>query len=175
MTGVNVLVIVGSRAKSVDDALALLAAESASNGTTVNVFDTLGELPPYSETLEADRTPDSVVALRAAATEADAALVVTNYHGRVPTMVHNAIDWLTLRWNQSALHDKPLAVIGRADGCYSGVWSHHQTHDGRRMAQPRVVEPITVATLHEAVDKLAGEANESSEPSWAAPAFDRMR
>ena len=155
MTGVNVLVIVGSRAKSVDDALALLAAESASNGTTVNVFDTLGELPPYSETLEADRTPDSVVALRAAATEADSALVVTNYHGRVPTMVHNAIDWLTLRWNQSALHDKPLAVIGRADG--------------------RVVEPITVATLHEAVDKLAGEANESSEPSWAAPAFDRMR
>ena len=95
-----------------------LPSESASNGTTVNVFDTLGELPPYSETLEADRTPDSVVALRAAATEADAALVVTNYHGRVPTMVHNAIDWLTLRWNQSALHDKPLAVIGRADGYF---------------------------------------------------------
>ena len=58
-----------------------------------------------------------------AAAEADAVLVITSYRGRVPSMAHNAIDWLTRRWRHGALHDKPLAVIGRSAGCYSGVWS----------------------------------------------------
>jgi hypothetical protein len=32
--------------------------------------------------------------------------------GPVLGTVHNAIDWLAMRWNHGALHGKPLAVIG---------------------------------------------------------------
>jgi NAD(P)H-dependent FMN reductase len=52
--------------------------------------------------------PESAVALRTAANGEDAALVVTNYHGRVAAIVYSAIDWLTGRWDQSALHDNRL-------------------------------------------------------------------
>jgi NAD(P)H-dependent FMN reductase len=156
MTDINVLIIVGLRAASVDRELAKVAADGPADGIALNRFDSLTELPRYRETFEDLETPSSVGDLRRAAAEADAVLIVTTYHGRVPTVVHNAIDWLTRRWDQAALHDKPLAVIGRASGCYSGVWSH-QTEDADRIAGPRVIESITVSDLAEAVKKLAGE------------------
>jgi NAD(P)H-dependent FMN reductase len=156
MTDINVLIVVGLRAASVDRELTKVAIDSSADGIALNFFDSLTELPCYSETFEHRGTPSSVAALRTAAAEADAVLIVTTYHGRVPAAVHNAIDWLTRRWDQAALHDKPLAVIGRASGCYSGVWSH-QTEDADRIAGPRVIESITVSDLAEAVKKLAGE------------------
>ena len=65
-------------------------------------------------------------------------------------------------------------MIGRAAGCYSGVWSHDQT-DARRSTRPGVIEPITVATLHEAVIKLAGEVHTDGEPSCAMPTSEHSR
>ena len=164
MPGINVLTIVGLRASSVARALANVAADSSADGITLNTFDCLSDLPRYSEALENGGTPSSVGALRTAAAEADAVLVVTTYQGRIPAMVHNAIDWLTRRWDQGALHDKPLAVIGRAAGCYTGVWSH-QAEDADGIAGHRVIEPITVATLGEAIKMLAGEVHASHLPA----------
>ena len=158
MTDINVLIIVGLRAGAVNRELAQVAADSSADGIALKMFDNLTDLPRYSESLEKRGTPSSVGALRTAAAEADAVLVVTNYRGRVPTTVHNAIDWLTQRCEQAALHDKPLAVIGRASGCYSGVWSH-QTEDADRIAGPRVIDSITVSNLREAIKKLASEVH----------------
>jgi NAD(P)H-dependent FMN reductase len=160
-TEINVLIIVGLRAASVDRELAKVSTDSPADGIALNMFDSLTELPRYRETFENLETPSSVGELRRAAAEADAVLIVTTYHGRVPALVNNAIDWLTRRWDQAALHDKPLAVIGRASGCYSGVWSH-QPDDGDRMARPRVIEPITVSNLREAIKKLAYEVHADS-------------
>jgi NADPH-dependent FMN reductase len=140
----------------------------------VTVFDRLADLPSYSEIWETRDMPESAVALRTAANGADAALAVTNYYGRVPAMVDNAIDCLTRRWNQCALHDKPLAVIGRAGWCYSGVWSHDQT-DAHRITRPGVIESTTVATLHEAVIKLVGEVHADGEPLCAMPTSEHSR
>jgi NAD(P)H-dependent FMN reductase len=123
------------------------------------VFDSLAYVPDYSETLETHRLPLPVAALRDAAIEAHAAMVLTHYYGHIPATLHNAIDWLTRRWNHSALHDKPLAVIGPTKDGYSGVWSRHQTEESQRIPGARIIEPITVTTLHEAVTKLAEQAN----------------
>ena len=158
MTTINVLIIVGLRAASVNRELAEVAADSSADGIAVNMFDSLTDLPCYSESFEYRVPRSSVATLRTAATEADAVLIVTAYHGRVPAAVHNAIDWLTRRWDQAGLHDKPLAVIGRASGCYSGVWSH-QTEDADRIAESRVIESITVSNLREAIKKLACEVH----------------
>jgi len=158
MTTINVLIIVGLRAASVNRELAEVAADSSADGIAVNMFDSLTDLPCYSESFEYRVPPSSVATLRTAATEADAVLIVTTYQGRVPAAVHNAIDWLTRRWDQAGLHDKPLAVIGRASGCYSGVWSH-QTEDADRIAESRVIESITVSNLREAIKKLACEVH----------------
>ena len=151
-----VLVLVGLPAGPVNRALSRHAIDSSPDGVMVNVFDDLARLPRYREALEAHGTPDAVVALRTAAAESDAVLVVTSYLGRVPSMTHRAIDWLTRRWSHGALHDKPLAVVGQSSGYYTGVLSH-QVEDTRGGLGPRVIEPLTVRTIHEAVKKLADE------------------
>jgi hypothetical protein len=77
----------------------------------------------------------------------------------LPATVHNAIEWLTMRCNDSGLREKPLAVMGYSAGCYRGVWSHHQSGQHRGISESRIIEPITVGSLGEAVAKLAGEVN----------------
>jgi hypothetical protein len=158
---VRVLVLVGLPAGPVNRELSRHAIDSSPDGVMVNVFNDLARLPRYREALETHGKPDAVVDLRLAAAEADAVLVVTSYRGRVPSMAHNAIDWLTGRWRQCALHDKPLGVVGRSAGCYSGVWSR-QIEDARGGLGPRVIEPLTVPTLREAVQKLADEVHGGS-------------
>ena len=156
---INVLVLVGLPAGPVNRALSRQALDSSPDGVMVNVFDDLTRLPRYNEALEVHGTPDAVVDLRIAAVEADAVLIVTSYRGRIPSTAHSAIDWLTRRWRHGALHDKPLAVVGRSAGYYSGVWSR-QVEDTR--LGPRVIEPLTVPTLREAVKKLADEVHGGS-------------
>ena len=158
---INVLVLVGLPVGPVNRALSRHAIDSSPDGVMVNVFNDLARLPRYSEALETRGKPAAVVDLRLAAAEADAVLVVTCYRGRVPSMAHNAIDWLTRRWRRGALHDKPLAVIGLSAGSYSGVWSR-QVEDTRGGLGPRVIEPLIVPTLREAVRKLADEVHGGS-------------
>ena len=129
MPDVKVLALVGSlRAASVNRQLAELAAETAPEGVTVTVFDGLGDLPFYNEDIDNDDAPASVVALRAAAAEADAALVVTpEYNGSIPGVLKNAIDWLSRPFGNGALKGKPAAVVGGSFGQYGGVWAHDET------------------------------------------------
>ena len=157
---ITVLVLVGLPAGPVNRAMSRHAIDSSPDGVLVNVFSDVSGLPRYREDLET-RRPDTVVDLRLAAAEADAVLVITSYRGRVPSMAHNAIDWLTRRWRRAALHDKPLAVIGRSAGCFSGVWSR-QVQGTRGGLETRVIEPLQVPTLREAVSKLADEVRGGS-------------
>ena len=172
MLGINVLVIVGSCESSFSGTLAELAGENSPDGIRVSVFDCLDELPPFSETASTVELPGSVDALRKAAAAADAVLLVTHYYAPVPAIVHNAIDWLTMRWNGSELHDKPLAVMGYSADCYRGVWSHRQTGQQCEISESRIIEPITVGSLPDAIATLAGEVSTVDEPARAS-AFRR--
>lgn len=147
MADIKVLALVGSlRAASVNRQLAELAAEAAPEGVTVTVYDGLGELPFYNEDIDTDDAPATVVALRGAAAQADAALVVTpEYNGSIPGVLKNAIDWLSRPYGNSALKDKPLAVIGAALGQYGGVWAHDETRKSFGVAGPRVVESVKLS------------------------------
>ena len=148
MSDIKVLALVGSlRAASINRQIAELAAEVAPDDVTVTIFDQLGELPFYNEDIdnEAD-VPASVTALRAAAADADAALVVTpEYNGSIPAAIKNAIDWLSRPFGDGALKDKPLAVIGGSYGQYGGVWAHDETRKSFGIAGPRVVESIKLS------------------------------
>ena len=129
MADVKVLALVGSlRAASINRQLAELAAETAPDGVTVTVFDGLGDLPFYNEDIDNEDVPASVVALREAAADADAALVVTpEYNGSIPGVLKNAIDWLSRPFGNGALKGKPAAVVGGSFGRYGGVWAHDET------------------------------------------------
>ena len=161
-TNIKVLALVGSlRAASINRQIAELAAEAAPDGVTVTIFEGLGELPFYNGEIdpavgaEGDE-PAPVAALRAAAAEADAALVVTpEYNGSVPAVVKNAIDWLSRPFGSGALKGKPLAVVGGAMGQYGGVWAHDETRKSFGIAGARVVESIKLSVPFQS---LAGKA-----------------
>lgn len=147
MAHIKVLALVGSlRAASINRQLAELAAESAPDGISVTIYEGLGELPFYNEDIDTEDAPASVAALRAAAADADAALVITpEYNGSIPGVLKNAIDWLSRPWGNGALKDKPLAVIGAAQGQFGGVWAHDETRKSFGIAGPRVVESIKLS------------------------------
>ncbi len=178
MPPTTILTLVGSlRAASVNRQLADLAVESAPEGVAVQIYDGLADLPFYNEDLDGDTAPAAAVALRAAAARADAALIVTpEYNGTIPAVIKNAIDWLSRPWGASDLMDKPVAVIGSAQGRHGGAWAHDETRKSLGIAGPRVVDAISLslsipslngrhprenaevaAAVRDAVDRLAAE------------------
>jgi NAD(P)H-dependent FMN reductase len=154
MSDVKVLVLLGSlRAASINRQLAELAIESAPDGVSLELFDRLGELPFYNEDIDTDDVTESVVALRAAAAEADAALVVTpEYNGSIPGVLKNGIDWLSRPFGNGALKGKPLAVVGGSFGQYGGVWAHDETRKSFGIAGPRVVESLKLSVPFKSLD-----------------------
>ena len=181
MADIKVLALVGSlRAASINRQIAELATEVAPDGVAVTIFEGLGDLPFYNEDIDNDAdVPAAVTALRSAAADADAALVVTpEYNGSIPAVIKNAIDWLSRPFGDSALKGKPLAVIGGAFGQYGGVWAHDETRKSFGIAGPTVVESIKLsvpfrtlngqhprehaevaANVRDAVGKLAAEVS----------------
>jgi NAD(P)H-dependent FMN reductase len=152
MADIKVLVLVGSlRAASVNRQIAELATEAAPDGVDVTVFEGIGDLPFYNEEIDDVMTADApalapVNSLRAAAAEADAALVVTpEYNGSYPAVIKNAIDWLSRPFGDGALKGKPLAVIGGSFGQYGGVWAHDDTRKSFGIAGARVVDEIILS------------------------------
>ena len=154
MSDTKVLVLLGSlRAASINRQLAELAVETAPDGVSLQLFDRLGELPFYNEDIDNDGVAEAVAALRAVAADADAALVVTpEYTGSIPGVLKNAIDWLSRPFGNSALKDKPLAVVGSAGGQYGGVWAHDETRKSFGIAGPRVVEELKLSVPLKALD-----------------------
>jgi NAD(P)H-dependent FMN reductase len=185
MSETKVLALVGSlRAASINRQIAELATEVAPEGIVVTVFEGLGDLPFYNEEIDDVMNAEApalapVAALRAAAAEADAALVVTpEYNGSYPAVLKNAIDWLSRPFGDGALKGKPLAVIGGSFGQYGGVWAHDDTRKSFGIAGARVVDEIKLsvpfktlsgqhprehaevsANVLDAVGKLAAEVN----------------
>src|SRR5690348_1774936 len=154
MSDTKVLVLLGSlRAGSINRQLAELAIESAPDGVRLELFDRLGELPFYNEDVDTEEVAESVQALRAAAADADAALVVTpEYNGTIPGVLKNAIDWLSRPFGNGALKGKPLAVVGASLGQYGGVWAHDETRKSFGIAGPRVIEDLSLSVRSTAFD-----------------------
>lgn len=152
MAEIKVLALVGSlRAASLNRNIAELAVEVAPGGVAVTVFEGLADVPFYNEEIDdvmnTGAPPLAAVnALRAAAAEADAALVVTpEYNGSYPAVIKNAIDWLSRPFGDGALKGKPLAVIGGSFGQYGGVWAHDDTRKSFGIAGAQVVETIKLS------------------------------
>jgi NAD(P)H-dependent FMN reductase len=185
MSETKVLALVGSlRGASINRQIAELATEVAPDGIVVTIFEGLGDLPFYNEEIDDVMNAEApalapVAALRAAAAEADAALVVTpEYNGSYPAVIKNAIDWLSRPFGDGALKGKPLAVIGGSFGQYGGVWAHDDTRKSFGIAGARVVDAVKLsvpfktlsgqhprehaelsANVLDAVGKLAAEVN----------------
>ena len=145
MTQSRVLALVGSlRAGSVNRQLAETAASVAPEGAQVTVFDGLGDLPFYNEDID---TPDNdiaaVAAIRAAAADADALLLLTpEYNGTIPAVLKNAIDWLSRPYGAGAISGKPVAVVSSSISPNAAKWAHADVRRSVGVAGGKVLDDV---------------------------------
>jgi chromate reductase len=74
--------------------------------------------------------------------DADAIFVVTpEYNASIPGALKNAIDWLSRpSLAESALRNKPVAVVGASIGAFGAVWAQAELRKVLGASGARVVE-----------------------------------
>jgi NAD(P)H-dependent FMN reductase len=60
-------------------------------------------------------------------------------------VLKNAIDWTSRPYQNGAIVDKPVAVVGTAAGQYGGVWAHDDTRKTARIAGAHVLDGVALS------------------------------
>ncbi|ALG28470.1 FMN reductase [Glutamicibacter halophytocola] len=144
----KVLTLVGSlRNGSTNQQLAEATSHNAPEGMEVSVFSGLENIPFYNEDTDVEGgVPAAAQALRDAAAEADALMLVTpEYNGTMPAVLKNAIDWLSRPFGAGAVSGMPTVVVGTAFGQYGGVWAQNEARKALNIAGAKVLEDVKLA------------------------------
>jgi NAD(P)H-dependent FMN reductase len=153
----SVLTLVGSlRNGSTNQQLAEATAANAPEGVEVSIYEGLGNIPFYNEDIDVEgQVPAAAAALREAAAQADALLLVSpEYNGTMPAVLNNAIDWLSRPYGTGAIKGKPFGVVGATPTPYGGKWAHADTARSAGIAGAHVVHDATVSQSALEVDVL---------------------
>ena len=132
------------------------AAASLPSSVTLQVFDGLAEIPPYSED---ENAPAAVQRLRAALAGADGLLFATpEYNGSVPGQLKNALDCASRPFPDNALRGLPTAVFG-------AVWAQAELRKVLRTAGADVLDdelPIGMADSAFSPDGLLADPDQAA-------------
>lgn len=137
------------RAASHNTRLLEAAALGLPSTATLEIFDGLEAIPPYSE----DAPPtDAVTALRTAIAEADAVLIATpEYNHSIPGQLKNALDWASRPYRRCSAQAKPFAVVGASTGLFGAVWAQAELRKVLGAMGARVVDrELPVGQAHQA-------------------------
>lgn len=150
MTGeVTIFAISGSLREGSYNAAALRAARDlAPRGVKFDIFDHLGEIPPFNEDTEGDPV-DAVVDLKRRIERADAVVIATpEYNYSVPGVLKNAIDWASRPYGKNSWAGKPVAVMGASIGMLGSARAQYHLRqmfvflDMHPVNQPEVIIPM---------------------------------
>lgn len=144
-TRLTVLGICGSLRRASYNRMALREAQKlVPADMTVEVFESLGQIPLYDEDLEKQGLPAPVQDLRSRIKAADALLLVTpEYNYSIPGVLKNAIDWAS-RPPEQPFRDKPMAIMSAGPGAMAGVRCQYHLRqcfvymDAKILNQPEV-------------------------------------
>jgi chromate reductase len=156
LPSLRVVAFAGSlRAASYNRGLLRAAQEVAPPEMIMTIHD-LAPIPLYNADVEARGDPPSVAALKAAVREANALLIaVPEYNYGVSGVLKNTIDWLSRSAEQSALYDKPVALMGASIGMAGTARAQLQLRQSFVYTQTPVMPPppeILVAHAQEKFD-----------------------
>ena len=120
----QILGIAGSlRRASYNRGLLRAAEQLAPDGVEIRTFDLL-PVPLFNEDVEAEGDPAPVRDLKERIRVADALLIASpEYNYSVPGVLKNAIDWASRPPRGSALHHKPIGLMGASPGGFGTVRS----------------------------------------------------
>ncbi len=152
----KILAISGSlRADSYNTALARAAAGRAPEGTQIELYDRLGEIPPFDADSDGEIAPGVVHGFRERIAAADALLFITpEYNGSISGVLKNAIDWASRPpRGGAALWGKTAAVAGATTGQYGAMWAQQDLRRVLGIAGARVIAgELSVPRAHEVFD-----------------------
>ncbi|MEF9674396.1 NADPH-dependent FMN reductase [Pseudomonas sp. MWU13-2100] len=122
----TVAVLVGSlRKQSINRKVALALAGLAPASLKLTIIE-IGDLPLYSEDLDAGEPPAAYKVFREQVRATDAVLFVTpEYNRSVPGVLKNAIDVGSRPYGKSVWGGKPGAVISVSPGAIGGFGANH--------------------------------------------------
>ena len=134
------------------------AATELPDDARLDVFEGLGDIPPYTEDIAA---PDSVWILRETIAAADAVLIATpEYNASVPGQLKNALDWASRPFPDNSLRHKPAAVVGASTGLFGAVWAQAELRKVLKTIGAHVIEQeLPVGQAHDAFTDDGGLAD----------------
>jgi chromate reductase, NAD(P)H dehydrogenase (quinone) len=137
------------RADSHNTRLLEAAALGLPSTATLEIFEGLEAIPPFSED---DQATDAVLALREAIDKADAVLIATpEYNHSIPGQLKNALDWASRPYRTCSAQNKPVAVIGASTGLFGAVWAQAELRKVLGAMGARVVDrELPVGQAHQA-------------------------
>ncbi len=134
------------RKASLNRALLRALAEVLPDGTTLELFDRLAEIPTFDPDVTAE--PPAVVAWKQAIAGADGLVIATpEYNYSLPGVLKNAIDWASRPPAQSPLRGRPIGIVSAASGISGGMRAQYHLRqilvftDSPAMLQPEVIIP----------------------------------
>lgn len=148
----NTLILLGSlRSDSFNAALAREVTQLVPTGSSATIYDSLADLPHYSEDLDAGSIPHTAAKLRSAVADADAVVVVTpEYNGAVSSAIKNAVDWTSRPFGEGALKNKPAVVLSATGSPRGGEWARENAVRMLTVAGAAVAEQtVGVPSAHE--------------------------
>jgi len=93
-------------------------------GVELEIYDGLGEIPPYNEDDEKKGLPSEVVYLKELIAGSDGLIFATpEYNSSIPGQLKNAIDWASRPSGSGLFRGKPAVVIGASSGLFGAVWA----------------------------------------------------
>ena len=150
----KVLGISGSlRAGSHNRRLLRAAADLLPPGAELEIFEGLGQIPPFDEDEESS-PPAAVLALKQAIAGADVVLISTpEYNHSIPGVLKNALDWVSRPMAENPMRGKWALVIGASTGMFGAVWAQAETRKVLGALGARVLdEELPVAKAPDGVD-----------------------
>jgi chromate reductase len=104
-------------------------ADLLPTGTEFDTID-IGKLPHYSEDMERDALPHSVVYARTCVDAADAIVIVTpEFNHGLPGVLKNTLDWLSRPAFSSCMLGKPVFFVTLSPGGLGGVRAQYQLRE----------------------------------------------
>ncbi|HEX8051358.1 MAG TPA: NADPH-dependent FMN reductase [Thermoleophilaceae bacterium] len=132
------------------------------NGAELELYEGIGELPPYSEEIDVEPAPPAVRRLREAIEHADALLIATpEYNSSIPGALKNAIDWASRPFPDNSLRDKPAAVVGASRSPFGAAWAQAELRKVLKTCGADVIDrEVPVGRVHEQFD-AAGDLRDA--------------
>jgi chromate reductase len=145
------------------------AGRELPDGVKLEIFERLGEIPPYNEDLDVEPAPEAVAALREAISSADGVLIATpEYNGSIPGQLKNALDWASRPFPDNSLKGKPAAVVGASKGLFGALWAQAELRKVLTTIGAKVVDrELPIGTAHEAFDADGGLVDDEQRKTLA--------